>query len=117
MILNLSPIEYYGIENLLLQIIRAHEKSQAINPEDGLNIREITERTSTGIHFKVGSGPFKLTGRFALKGAYLQDGTCILIAHDTDSTGGYPIYIDLIEVMENEELELEYLIWKMEEHG
>lgn len=115
--LNLSPIEYEGIEYILLRLIRAYENLQGIAPENGLSIKEITERTSTGIHFKIGPGPFRLTDRFLLKGAYLQDGTCILIAYDTDSISGYPIFIDMMEFMDSEDFDLDYLIWKIEQHG
>lgn len=115
--LNLSPLEYEGIEYILLRLIRAYEKSQGIEPENGLSIKEITERTSTGIHFKIGPGLFRLTDRFLVKGAYLQDGTCILIAYNTDSLDGFPIYIDMMEFMDTEDFDLDYLLWKMEEHG
>ena len=115
--LNLSPIEYEGIEYILLRLIRAYENLQGIAPENGLSIKEITERTSTGIHFKIGPGPFRLTDRFLLKGAYLQDGTCILIAYDTDSLDGFPVFIDMMEFMDSEDFDLEYLICKMEQHG
>lgn len=117
MILNLSPLEYEGIEYILLKLIRAYEDSQGIEPENGLSIKEITERTSTGIHFKIGPGPFRLTDKFLIKGAYLQDGACILIAYNTDSINGFPIYIDMVEFMDTEDFDLDYLIWKMEQHG
>lgn len=111
--MELMPLEYEGIEYTLLKLVKAYENQNGI-PETALSIRDITERTSTGIQFSIDSNPFMLTKRFALRGAFPQDGTLILIAYGTDIK--YPIYIDLTEFMETEEFDLDLLLWKLEQH-
>lgn len=119
---NLSPIEYEGLEYILYRLIRENEHRQGIKVGTGMNIHHITKRTSTGIQFFTPSGPCYIVDNFRIQGIYLQDGTAILIAYrlEPDSTEPleqeFPIYIDMVDFMDCECFDLDYLIWKMKEH-
>ena len=119
----LSPIEYEGLEYLLFRLVRENENQQGIQPENGLNIKEITERTSTGIQCVPPSSRYYIIDNFGIQGIYLQDGTAILIAYRLEpdsaepSKEAFPIYIDMTDFMDCESFDLYYLIEKMKEHG
>lgn len=120
---NLSPIEYEGLEYLLLRLVQENENQQGIKPGMDLNIHHMTKRTSTGIQCVLPSSRYYIVDNFGIQGIYLQDGTAILIAYrlEPDSLelaeGGFPIYIDMTDFMDCESFDLDYLIEKMEEHG
>lgn len=110
---SLSPIEYEGLEYILLRIIREWEYQNGILAECGMNIREIAERTSTGILFNPES--FWINERYVIKGLHLQQGTCILTAYDNQGYE-YPIYIDMTEFLDTTDFDLNNLICKLEQH-
>lgn len=120
---NLSPLEYEGLEYILSRLVTEHEHQQGIKPENGLNIHSMTKRTSTGINFNGPCGRYYAIDDFALQGIYLQDGTTILIAYKLAPDSAepekqeFPIYIDMTDFMDTEDFDLDYLIWKIKEHG
>lgn len=120
---NLSPIEYEGLEYLLFRLVRESENQQGIKPGMDLNIHHMTKHTSTGIQCALPSSQYYIVGNFEIQGIYLQDGTAILIAYrlEPDSMelaeGEFPVYIDMMDFMDCESFDLDYLIEKMEEHG
>lgn len=119
---NLSPIEYEGLEYILFRLVRENEFQQGVKDGMNLNIHDITKRTSTGIQFVTPTGSYYIVDNFRIQGIYLQDGTAILIAYrlEPDSTEPleqeFPIYIDMVDFMDCESFDLDYLIWKMGEH-
>lgn len=119
---NLSPIEYEGLEYILYRLVRENEFQQGVKNRMDLNIHDITKRTSTGIQFFTPTGQYYIVDNFRIQGIYLQDGTAILIAYrlEPDSTEPleqeFPIYIDMVDFMDCGSFDLDYLIWKMEEH-
>lgn len=119
---NLSPIEYEGLEYILLRLIRENEHRQGIKAGMGMNIHHLTKRTSTGIQFVPASSRLYIVDNYGIQGIYLQDGTAILIAYrlEPDSVEPaeqeFPIYIDMTDFMDCESFDLDYLIWKLEEH-
>ena len=120
---NLSPIEYEGLEYLLSRLIIEHEHQQGIKPEYSSSVHRITERLSAGIYFTGPSNKFYIIEDFAILGISLQDDTVILISYRLESDSKeptkdeLPIYIDMTEFMDTEEFDLDYLLWKMREHG
>lgn len=119
---NLSPIEYEGLEYILLRLVRENEYQQGVKNGMDLNIHNLTKRTSTGIQFVTPTGRLYIVNNYGIQGIYLQDGTAILIAYrlEPDSTEPaeqeFPIYIDMVDSMDCESFDLDYLIWKTEEH-
>lgn len=119
---NLSPIEYEGLEYILYRLVRENEYQQGVKNGMDLNIHSITKRTSTGIQFVPASNRLYIVDNFGIQGIYLQDGTAILIAYrlEPDSTEPpeqeFPIYIDIVDFMDCESFDLDYLIWKMGGH-
>lgn len=120
---NLSPIEYEGLEYILSRLVAEHEHQQGIKPENGLNIHHMTKRTSTGIQYDSASSRYYIVDNFGIQGIYLQDGTVILIAYKLAPDSAeparqeFPIYIDMTDFMDCESFDLDYLIWKLNEHG
>ena len=119
---SLSPTEYEGLEYILYRLVRENEFQQGIKMGMDLNIHNLTKRTSTGIQFVTPSGRLYIVNNYGVQGIYLQDGTAILIAYrlEPDSTDPaeqeFPIYIDMVNFMDCESFDLDYLIWKMGEH-
>lgn len=112
---NLSPIEYEGLEYILLRLVREWESQNGIPIECGMEIREIIERTSTGIRFLLDPELFWINKRYTIQGLHLQQSTCILTAYDTLEYE-YPIYIDMTDFMDTTDFDLDYLIYKLEQH-
>lgn len=119
--LSLSPLEYEGLEYLLFRLVRENEYRQEII--DRSDIHHMIKRTTTGIHFTPPAGPYYIVEDFGIKGICLQDGTAILIAYrlepgsEEPAEEEFPIYIDMREFMNSESFDLDYLVWKMKEHG
>lgn len=112
---NLSPIEYEGLEYILLRLVREWEYQSGIPSECGMGIKEITERTSTGIRFALDPEAFWINKRYIIQGLHLQQGTCILTAYDTKEYE-YPIYIDMADFLDTSDFDLDNLIYKLEQH-
>lgn len=116
-------MEYEGLEYMLYRLVRENEKQHGIKPEMGLIVHDMTIRTSGGLQCDPPSSRYYIVDNFGIKGIYLQDGITILIAYrlDPDSMeladGEFPIYIDMMDFMDCESFDLDYLIEKMEEHG
>ena len=107
---SLSPLEYEGLEYLLSRLINTYQEE--IEDLGIRRIRSCIQRTATGIQFLPNTkDPCRILG-FILQGIYLQDGTCILIAHDTKEAG-YPLLIDMTPFLNQDGFNIDLLIEKM----